>query len=248
MKRKYLIATICLSLTTFGLTACGNTTKNVSQNTQTSIDMNIETPSQEENIVVSENSNTMEIEEFEDIDSEYTLSTEEESTTISSNQEIDDEILSSVFDRVKEELGNDYFPDTSIDSETLESLYGITPDMYESYYAEAPMISVNSDELLGFKTTEESKDSLIDALNSYMETQKSNTMQYPTNLAEIPAMQIVDNGMYVFLVATFGDVTEAEEQGDEAIFDKASKTVNKTISIINELTVGRNQSDVTISE
>ena len=234
MKKRYLIATICLSMATLGLTACGDTKNDITQNTQTSIDMNIETPSNEENIEVSENSNTIEIEEFEDIDSDYTLNTEE---TISDNQKIDNEILSSVFEKVKEELGDDYFPDTAIDSETLESLYGITPDMYESYYAEAPMISVNSDELLGFETTPEKKENLTEALNNYVEALKSDTMQYPTNLAEIPAMQVVDNGNYVFLVATFGDVTEAEEQGDEAIFEKASETVNKTISIINELTI-----------
>ena len=60
-------------------------------------------------------------------------------------------------------------------------------------------------------------------------------MQYPSNLAKIPATTVVSRGDYIFVVGTFGDTMDVEANGEEAILKVAQKNVNKTIEVINSV-------------
>ena len=146
-----------------------------------------------------------------------------------------DEVLTDVFASVREGLGMDYFPNMEITPDLLEMVYGITSDMYDAVYGEMPMVSANVDVLLGVKASEGMKVHVEDALNNYVKTLKEDTMQYPSNLAKIPATTVVSRGDYVFVVATFGDTVAVEPDGDEAILKVAQKNVDKAIEIINSV-------------
>lgn len=51
-------------------------------------------------------------------------------------------------DLIKSSMSFDYYPDMEADSEVLETIFGLTPDMYDDYFCEIPAISVLSDTLL----------------------------------------------------------------------------------------------------
>lgn len=163
------------------------------------------------------------IEEVEEVEEEIPMITPEAVT---------DETILNVFDSVKKELGEDYYPAMPVPAELLEATYGLTPDMYESAYGEIPMINVNIDVFVGVKAAEGMVEQVQDALGNYVEMMKADTMQYPSNLAKIPAMTVVTRGDYVFLVGTFGDTVDVEPEGDDAILKVAQVNVDKTIDMI----------------
>lgn len=59
--------------------------------------------------------------------------------------------LSSVQQKVKDALGDDYVPDQSLDDAALEQLYGIKAEDLEEYSAEISSMSAHVDQFAAFK-------------------------------------------------------------------------------------------------
>ncbi|MDD2970762.1 MAG: DUF4358 domain-containing protein [Lachnospiraceae bacterium] len=131
--------------------------------------------------------------------------------------------LSTIVDAVKEAYGEDYVPDTDVDSELLASTYGITEDMYDEYYAQIPMINVNIDTLIAVKCKDGKQQEVVDALTKYQDYIKNDTLQYPTNSVKVQASKIIEKDGYVFFVMLGSIPMDVEEQGDEAILKKAEE-------------------------
>lgn len=131
--------------------------------------------------------------------------------------------LSEVADAVKQAYGEEYVPDTDVDSELLESMYGVTDDMYEDYIAQIPMININIDTFIAIKCKEGKQQDVVDALTKYQDYIKSDTLQYPTNAVKVQASRIIEKDGYVFFVMLGVIPMEVEEQGDEAILKKAEE-------------------------
>lgn len=133
---------------------------------------------------------------------------------------------------VVEALGADnYWPDMPMDAEMLETFYAITPDMYEDYMAESPMISANVDTLIIVKAKEDSADAVEEALNAYREALVNDTMQYPQNLGKIQASQVERIDNYVIFVQLGGFAIEEEKEEDAiAKCQEANKLAIDTIS------------------
>lgn len=115
-----------------------------------------------------------------------------------------------------EALGENYWPDMAVDPELLEMLFRVTPDMYEDYMGEMPMMSAHVDKLVIVKAKEGKVDEVREALEAYRDAQIADTMQYPMNLGKIQASRVEVVGSYVIFAMLGGDDTEAQADGEEA--------------------------------
>lgn len=109
-------------------------------------------------------------------------------------------------------LGENYWPNTVVEEEMFSQIYGVTSDMYEEYFAESPMISVNVDTLIIVKAKEGKVSEVEDALNAYRDNLVNDTMQYPMNISKIQSSRIETFGNYVCFVQLGADVTEYDEE------------------------------------
>ena len=136
------------------------------------------------------------------------------------------EQMSAIRQAVVDVLGDNYWPDTQIPPEYLES-YGLTSDMYADFWGEMPMISANVDTLIVIQANEGQIDAVEEVLNSYRETQVNNTMQYPKNVGIVQASRIEVVGDYACFVQLGADTMEAMEAGDEAVISHCQQ-LNET--------------------
>lgn len=144
------------------------------------------------------------------------------------------EEMASLRAAIAEELGDDYWPDMAIPAELLEMSYGLTPDMYEDYMGEMPMLSMNVDTLLIVKAAEGQADAVEKALKDYHDNYVENNRPYPMNLGKVQASMVERMGDHVCFVLLGGDISDVEEQGDEAVILHCREQNQRVIEIIRE--------------
>lgn len=141
--------------------------------------------------------------------------------------------LTEVLDSVKEAYGDRYMPNSEMDSQLLEDLVGLSPDLYEEFVAEMPMISTFVETFIGVKSTGGNGDEVEKLLNAYRDRLVNDTMQYPMNISKIQASQVVRHGDYVFFVM-LGAADDAElEKGDEAALKSAQENNQIAVDVID---------------
>lgn len=148
-------------------------------------------------------------------------------------EEKNDELLTRIYEAVKEAYGDEYVPDTRFDWQYIEAVYGITADMYDAVIAEGPMISFNIDTFVGFKAQSGREQDLYAALESYRDYLVNDSMQYPTNAVKVQSTQVIQHGEYVFLVCLGSIDMETEEQGDAAILAQAQEKNQIAVDVID---------------
>lgn len=141
--------------------------------------------------------------------------------------------LADIYDKVKEAYGEDFIPSAEFDEESFENIFGISKDLYDSYIAEGPMISVHVDTWVSVKAKEGKGQEVEDLLNAYRTTLIEDSVQYPMNLPKIQASEVVRHGDYVFFVMLGTPSQEAEEQGEEEALKSAKENNQIAVSIIN---------------
>lgn len=137
--------------------------------------------------------------------------------------------MESVKTAITDLLGEDYWPNMALMPDMLESLLGISPDMYEDYFAEVPMISTNVDTLVVIKAVEGQADAVEDILLAYHDNNVSNTMQYPQNVGKIQAARVERIGNYVIFSQLGADTTEVSEEGDQEVIIAHCLEVNELV-------------------
>lgn len=147
--------------------------------------------------------------------------------------EAKDVSLEEIHQAVKDAYGESYFPNTELDPSMLESMMGLTSDMYEEIIAEGPMISAQVDTFVAVKAASGKADAVEEGLNGYRDYLINDAMQYPTNAVKVQASQVVRHGDYVFFVL-LGEISmETEEQGEDAILKAAQDGVQTGVDAIN---------------
>ena len=141
--------------------------------------------------------------------------------------------LDDVLNKVKEAYGEDYIPSTAMDEQMLNDIIGLSPELYESYVAEMPMISTFVETFIGVKAKEGQGDGVEKALTEYRDRLVNDTMQYPMNVSKIQASQVVRHGDYVFFVMLGGPDDAALEQGDEAALKSEEENNKIAIDVID---------------
>ncbi len=135
---------------------------------------------------------------------------------------------------VTDALGENYWPDTAVEPDVLEMLFGITSDMYDDYLAEMPLISTNVDMLVVVRAKEGQADTVESLLTAYRESKVNSTMQYPMNIGKIQASRVERLGDYVCFVQLGADTMEAAEESDEAVIAMCQEANELVIGIITE--------------
>lgn len=145
----------------------------------------------------------------------------EESTEVAEANNADVE-LSTVVTAIKDAYGEDYLPSMLVeDSEMLETVYGLTEDMYQEVFVEVPMISAQSDMLIAVKVAEGKQEAVVEALNTYRDYLVNDALQYPMNQLKLQSSRIIEKEGFVFFV-TLG-VIPNELEGEEEIIAKAAE-------------------------
>lgn len=146
------------------------------------------------------------------------------------------EEMSALREAVVAELGDEYWPETAMPADYIETYYGLSSDMYEDYMGEMPLMSTKVDTLLIVKAREGQAEAVEEALKAYQKDQAENSLQYPMNMAKVQAAKVERIGNYVCYALLGGDITPYEEQGDEAIIrycqeqnDRAIETISANI-------------------
>lgn len=132
-------------------------------------------------------------------------------------------------------LGDNYFPNMALEPDMLEALVGITPDMYDDYFAEIPMISTNVDTLIVVKAAEGQGDAVEETLKAYRDGQVGATMQYPQNVGKIQASKVERSGDYVIFALLGGDIMDLLDEGDAAVITYCQEINDDVIQTITEV-------------
>lgn len=135
---------------------------------------------------------------------------------------------------VTDVLGENYWPSMQVMPDMLETMLGVTPDMYDDYFAEMPMISVNVDTLIVIKAKEGQEEAVEEALNAYRDMNVNDTMQYPMNVGKVQASRVERIGNYICFVQLGADTMTASESGDEAVIAHCQEANELVIEIIGQ--------------
>lgn len=136
---------------------------------------------------------------------------------------------------VSDELGDDYWPDAELAPEFLDDWYGISDDMYEEYYGQTSLSSENADALIVVKAEPERLEDVQNALDTYREAMRQDSLQYPSNMPKFQASVIRTYGNYVCFVQLGGALDGAGDE-EEAVAICASVNEQALAVIEKELT------------
>lgn len=143
------------------------------------------------------------------------------------------ENMQNIKDAIVDALGDDYWPDTSVDPDMLEGNFGISSDLYADYLAEVPMISGNVDTILIIKAKDGKLEDVEKAVHAYRDRMVEDTMQYPMNIGKIQASRIETFGDYVCFVQLGGDAVDKYEQSEEAVITECREQNELVLEIIS---------------
>lgn len=133
-------------------------------------------------------------------------------------------------------VGDNYIPNVAMMyADYLESMIGISPDMYDDYLGEMPMISAHVDMLIVIKPAEGQADAVEETLNAYRTNNIENSFQYPGNVGKVQASRVGRAGDYVVFVQLGGEISELLEQGDEAVIIHCQQVNDEVIELIGGL-------------
>lgn len=136
----------------------------------------------------------------------------------------------SLVEAVASELGEDYWADAELAPEYLDDWFGVSEDMYEDFYGQTPMISVNVDTLLVIKAKEDQIENVENSLDTYKEAMVQDTMQYPMNIPKIQAAKIETFGNYVCYVQLGAD--RGGEEDEESAVRACQEMNDRALAVI----------------
>lgn len=157
-----------------------------------------------------------------------------ENTPAESMEPAQESSLMYLRDAVAEALGEDYWPDSVMEPEYVQDLYGLKPDMYEDIFVETPMIGTNVDTLIIVQAKKDRVEDVEKVLNTYREGEINNTMQYPMNIGKVQASRIETIGNYVFFIQLGGSSVDAEEEGEEKVMELSREQNEKALEAIRK--------------
>lgn len=141
--------------------------------------------------------------------------------------------LADIHTAVKTAYGESYIPNMEYDEQTLLDIYGIGKDLYDSYIAEGPMISVHVDNFVAIEAKKGKGEEVEKLLAAYRDNLIKDSMQYPMNIAKVQASEVVRHGDYVFFIMLGAISDEAETMDEEAALTFAKEENQIAVKTIN---------------
>ena len=125
-----------------------------------------------------------------------------------------------------------YYPDTAVDDEQLEEIFGITPEMYDDYLAEVSQDGTNVDTLLIIKAKDDKVEAVQEAMFAYREAKEKAAMEDFLNIGKVKASRIETNGNFVSFVQLGGDTAAALEAGEDAVIEQCLQMNELVLEVI----------------
>ncbi|BBF44766.1 protein of unknown function DUF4358 [Lachnospiraceae bacterium KM106-2] len=142
--------------------------------------------------------------------------------------------VSDLVESVKETYGDEYIPNVQYTEEEIETIFGVKKEWFEEAIAEGPRMSANVDTFVAVKAKKDSVDKVKEALEAYRDGLVKDTMQYPMNQLKIQGSRVTVVGDYAFFTMLGVIPSDVEEQGDDAVIQKAEELNQKAIDVIKE--------------
>ncbi len=142
--------------------------------------------------------------------------------------------LEELVGQVQEAYGEEYIPSMDYDTDTLETVFGLKPDLYEEIIAQGPMITINIDTFIALKAKPGQGEAAAQVLTDYRQDQIDNSLQYPMNLPKLNASEVIRHGDYVFFVMLGTPTMEALDEGQEAALESAKERNQIAVDVINQ--------------
>lgn len=165
---------------------------------------------------------------------ETSMESSMENTSAESTEPAQESRLMFLRDAVAEALGEDYWPDSVMEPEYVQDLYGLKPAMYEDVFVETPVIGTHVDTLIIVQAKEDQVETVEQVLNNYRESEINNTMQYPMNIGKLQASRIETIDNYVFFIQLGGSSIDAEEEGEEKVMELSQEQNEKALEAIRQ--------------
>lgn len=140
--------------------------------------------------------------------------------------------INTIHEKVKEELGEDYYPEMELTIDELSNRVDIDPTIIKAHVAEIPMMSVHVDTFIAIEAKEGKGDEVEEALAAYKDNLISQSMQYPMNEAKVEATEVVRHGDYVFL-SMLGAIDDNNDSDSAEGLEFAEKENQRVIDVIN---------------
>lgn len=142
--------------------------------------------------------------------------------------------LSELREKVKDELGMDYWPEIALSEKELEEKTGITEDMYLEFLAEEQVINANIDMMIIIRAKEDYVGAIEQSLEDYRSRIIEENRRYPQNLGKAKAsrMETIEN--YVCFVQLGADTTAAADKGEDEIIAYCQEDNERAIDILEK--------------
>lgn len=135
---------------------------------------------------------------------------------------------------VKEEMGDNYWPEISLSEKELEEKTGITQDMYVEFFAEEQLLDANIDMMIIIHAKEDYVGAIEQALEEYRSRMIEENRKYPQNLgkAEASRMETIEN--YICFVQLGADTSIVADKGKEEIIAYCQEENERAIDILEK--------------
>lgn len=142
--------------------------------------------------------------------------------------------LSKLRESVKEELGENYWPEVSLSEEELEAKTGITRDMYIEFLAEEPSLQANIDTMIIVRAKENYVGTVEQALEEYRSRLIEENKEYPQNHSKASAsrMETIEN--YICFVQLGADTTIVANRGEKEILAYCQEENERAIDVLEK--------------
>lgn len=127
--------------------------------------------------------------------------------------------IADIVDTLSATYGGEYNATMKIENDVMETLLGISSDMYEdAFMAQAPM-SAHCDMLVVIRAVEDKAAEVEKLLNDYRDSRINDTLEYPANQPKIAASVVdVKYDFIIFRILGANYVPETDETG--AVIEK----------------------------
>lgn len=137
-------------------------------------------------------------------------------------------------EKVKEEMGDRYWPEISLSEAEFTKRTGITGDMYIEFLAEKPLMDADIDTMIIIHAREDYVGAIEQALEEYRSLLIEENQKYPQNLgkAEASRMETIEN--YICFVQLGADTSIVADKGADEIIAYCQEENERAIYILEQ--------------
>ena len=136
--------------------------------------------------------------------------------------------------KVKNLLGDNYWPEVNLSTTELERLTGITKDMYVDFLAERQVLDAHIDTMIIIHAKEDHVGDIERSLEAYRSNVIEQNRNYPQNLSKAKASRMETINNYVCFVQLGGDTTPLADKGQEAVIGYCLEENERALYVLEQ--------------